>query len=564
MTNLIEIIKRDMGLYSDFKAIMNNKKTRNKFLAKMFVYILSMFYVVFFMTYMLGSFDFFKELGIENQFLMMGFSPFILLTIFFVTPFIISKIYFSNEMKILLRFPIKHEDLLLSRIISLTGSALILSIFITIPILIKYAIAMNKGVLFYLEALISIITLAVITVDILAMIVILVMKYINKNSALKNLLRYILYVLFFVIIIGAQLALQSESFKEGGDELIQRAGSYSGVLASYLPHLKMVQIVLTTDSIAVSLLYMIILIALALILTYLLIKFFSNIMIDGVLSANTIQKKKIKIKDTTKSSIVEIMQKEFFNIIKNAMYAMNKLLFGLIMVIFLVFPFAMTIRENGGNISEVLNNIYQGYNMIVNIFSSPIIATISISILASLVVTIFSASGAEITSTTFTREGKNLWMMKIFPIKTDDQLLGRIFASTMVISIASLPIILVLLFLIKFNLISVISVLITNILVAMSMSSMSLILGILIVKADWDNPQQAIKGIQTTIVLFGSLLLLFLLIYVPFKLLNLDFSMNFSNDIVYIPFIQLFVVILLGIISYFINRKLYEKRLRIM
>lgn len=564
MTNLIEIIKRDMGLYSDFKAIMNNKKTRNKFLAKMFVYILSMFYVVFFMTYMLGSFDFFKELGIENQFLMMGFSPFILLTIFFVTPFIISKIYFSNEMKILLRFPIKHEDLLLSRIISLTGSALILSIFITIPILIKYAIAMNKGVLFYLEALISIITLAVITVDILAMIVILVMKYINKNSSLKNLLRYILYVLFFVIIIGAQLALQSESFKEGGDELIQRAGSYSGVLASYLPHLKMVQIALTTDSIAVSLLYMIILIALALILTYLLIKFFSNIMIDGVLSANTIQKKKIKIKDTTKSSIVEIMQKEFFNIIKNAMYAMNKLLFGLIMVIFLVFPFAMTIRENGGNISEVLNNIYQGYNMIVNIFSSPIIATISISILASLVVTIFSASGAEITSTTFTREGKNLWMMKIFPIKTDDQLLGRIFASTMVISIASLPIILVLLFLIKFNLISVISVLITNILVAMSMSSMSLILGILIVKADWDNPQQAIKGVQTTIVLFGSLLLLFLLIYVPFKLLNLDFSMNFSNDIVYIPFIQLFVVILLCIISYFINRKLYEKRLRIM
>lgn len=93
---------------------------------------------------------------------------------------------------------------------------------------------------------------------------------------------------------------------------------------------------------------------------------------------------------------------------------------------------------------------------------------------------------------------------------------------------------------------------------------MSLIIGILIVKPDWDNPQQAIKGFQGMIVLFGSFLLLFLLIFVPFKLLNLDFSINFPNGIVYIPFIQLFVVILLGIISYFVCRNLYEKKLRTM
>lgn len=564
MTNLIEIIKRDLGFYSDFKAILANKKARNKFFAKIFIYILSIFYVVLFMTYMLGSFDVFKELGIENQFLMTGFSPFILLTIFFVTPLIISKIYFSNEMKILLRFPIKHEDLLLSRIVSLVGSALIFSVFITIPVIIKYGIGMNKGVLFYLVALISIFTLALITVNILAMILIFVMKYINKNTALKSVLKYISYVLFFVILLGVQLLVQSESFIEGGDELIQKAGSYSGALANYLPHLKMVQIALTTNSVAVSLLYTFILIALSLTLTYLLIKFFSNIMIDGVLSANTIQKKKIKTKDATKSTMVEIMQKEFFNIVKNAMYAMNKLLFGLIMVIFLIFPFVMAIREEGGNISDFLDKIYEGYNIIINIFNNPIIATIAISILLSLVVTVFSASGSEITSTTFTREGKKLWMMKMFPIKTDDQLIGRILASTIIISIASLPILLVLLFLMKFNLISVISVLITNILVAMSMSSMSLIIGILIVKPDWDNPQQAIKGFQGMIVLFGSFLLLFLLIFVPFKLLNLDFSINFPNGIVYIPFIQLFVVILLGIISYFVCRNLYEKKLRTM
>ncbi|MDO4605434.1 MAG: hypothetical protein Q4B23_05615 [Helcococcus sp.] len=564
MTNLIEIIKRDFGFYSDFKAIFKNKKARNKFLTKIFLYVLTIFYVVIFMTFMLDSFDFFKAAGIESQFLMTGFSPFILLTVFFVTLFIISKIYFSNQMKILLRFPVRHEDLLLSRIISLAGSAMVFSIFITVPVVIKYGIGMNKGLLFYLEALISMVTLAVITVDILAMIVIFIMKYINKNAFLKNTLKYISYVLFFVMMIGIQILLQAQSFEDGGNDLIQNAGKYSEILANYLPHLNMVKIALITDSIGLSLLYIFILMAVAAILTYILIKIFTNIMVDGILSANTTRNRKIKTKDKTKSTIVEIMQKEFFNIVKNAMYAMNKLLFGLIMVVFLVFPFIRAIREEGGNISNILDNIYQGYNMVVNSFNNPIIATIAISILFSVAVTLFSASGSETTSTTFTREGKNLWMMKIFPIKIDDQLLGRIFASTMIITIATLPILLIMLFLIKFNLISVISVLITNILVALSMSSISLVVGILIVKPDWDNPQQAIKGFQSMIILFGSLALLFLLMYVPFKLLNFDSIMNLSNDIVYIPFIQLFIVILLGIISYFISRKLYEKRLRLM
>ncbi len=564
MTNLIEIIKRDFGFYSDFKAIFKNKKSRNKFLAKIFLFVLTIFYVVIFMTFMLDSFDFFKAAGIESQFLMTGFSPFILLTVFFVTPFIISKIYFSNQMKILLRFPVRHEDLLLSRIISLAGSAMVFSIFVTVPVVIKYGIGMNKGLLFYLEALISMVTLAVITVDILAMIVIFIMKYINKNAFLKNTLKYISYVLFFVMMIGIQILLQAQSFEDGGNDLIQNAGKYSEILANYLPHLNMVKIALTTDSIGLSLLYILILMAVAAILTYILIKIFTNMMVDGILSANTTRNRKIKTKDKTKSTIVEIMQKEFFNIVKNAMYAMNKLLFGLIMVVFLVFPFIRVIREEGGNISNILDNIYQGYNMVVNSFNNPIIATIAISILFSVAVTLFSASGSETTSTTFTREGKNLWMMKMFPIRTVDQLFGRILASTMIISIATLPILLILLFLIKFNLISVISALITNVLVAMSMSSISLIVGILIVKTDWDNPQQAIKGFQSMIILLGSLGLLFLLMYLPLKILDIDNIMNLTDKLLYVPFIQLFIVILLGIISYFISKKLYEKRLRLM
>lgn len=564
MTNLIEIIKRDFGFYSDFKAIFKNKKSRNKILAKIFLFVLTIFYVVIFMTFMLDSFDFFKAAGIESQFLMTGFSPFILLTVFFVTPFIISKIYFSNQMKILLRFPVRHEDLLLSRIISLAGSAMVFSIFVTVPVVIKYGIEMNKGLLFYLEALISMVTLAIITVDILAMIVIFLMKYINKNAFLKNTLKYISYVLFFVMMIGIQILLQAQSFEDGGNDLIQNAGKYSEILANYLPHLNMVKIALTTDSIGLSLLYILVLMAVAAILTYILIKIFTNMMVDGILSANTTRNRKIKTKDTTKSTIVEIMQKDFFNIIKNAMYALNKLLFGLIMVVFLSLPLIMTIHEKGGKISQILGNIHQHYDMIVNSFNNPIISTIAISIFVSLAITIFASSGSEITSTTFTREGKKLWMMKMFPIRTVDQLFGRILASTMIISIATLPILLILLFLTKFNLISVISALITNVLVAMSMSSISLIVGILIVKTDWDNPQQAIKGFQSMIILLGSLGLLFLLMYLPLKILDIDNIMNLTDKLLYVPFIQLFIVILLGIISYFISKKLYEKRLRLM
>lgn len=563
MKNLIEIIKRDFGFYSDFKAIIKNKKARKKFLSKIFVYILFIFYIGLFMGFMLNSFDVFKALGIENQFLMLGFSPFILFTIFFITPFIISHIYFSNNMKILLRLPIKHEDLLLSRIVSLTVSALILSVFITIPVILRYGIGMNKGFIFYLEALISIVILSIITIDILAMIVIFIMKYINRNAFFKNVLKYISYVLFFVMIIGVQLALQSQSFSEGGDELIQKAGNYSGILTNYLLHLKFVKIALTTDSIIVSLFYILILIALALILTYILKKIFSNIMVDGILSANTVQNKKIKTKDTVKSTVIEIMQKDIQNIFRNAMYVMNKLLYGLILAVFLVIPFLMQTKEKGGNISNILEYVYQVYNNIVNGFNSPIIATISIAILVSLAITIFISSGSEITSTTFTRERKNLWMMKMFPIKTEDQLIGRILASTVIITIATLPVLLMLLFLIKFNLISIITSLITTVLVAMSMSSITLIVGILIVKTNWDNPQQAIKGFQTMIILFGSLAILFSLMYAPFKLLDINI-MKLENNLVYIPFIQLFIIILLGVISYFVNKKLYVLRLKKM
>lgn len=555
MSKMIEIIKRDFGFYKDFKAIFSNKKARNKFLLTLLLVPIFIIYVVLFMSYMLSSYDQFVTLGIKNQFLMSGFSMFLMVTIFFITPFIVSKIYFSNHMKILLRYPFTDKELLGSRLIYLIIYSLIYSLAITVPIIVKYGMAEGKGILFYIKALLLIVGISAITISFLAMIVIFIMKFINKNASLKKVLKYLISVVFFLLIVFVQIVIQSQAFSAGGGEIIKTAGRTANIITNFVPQLKLAQLALTVNNEIASWGFVSLMIILAFVMTYIAINFFSKMMIDGVLSSNTIQRKKIKTKDNTRSVYREIYGKEMKNIFSNSMYFLNKVMFGILVPIFMAIPLYFGLKQSGIELGFLIESYNELYDGIINSFDNPTLLIAAVSIAASIILSIFVGSGAEIASTTFTREGKNLWMMKAFPIKTNDQLLARVMASADIIIISSIPTLVLFAYLLKFHIVAMFLLIIANVITAISISCITLTVGIINVKPDWDNAQQAIKGLVGIVSLLICFLLGFILFY-P----GIHFYRQLEKNILYYPFVQLLVIALLGIVFYIINVKLYNSK----
>lgn len=560
MKNTIELLKRDLGFYTDFKALFSNKKTRNAFLMKIFASIILVFYTILFTTYILDSYDAFFKIGLEDSFLMMGFSSYLILLLVFIIPYIVSSIYLSNQVKILLRFPITKEEILITRIISLAIASLIYAVGFTIPVIIKYGISLNQSVLFYILALISILASSIMIISFISIIVIFIMKFINKYAGLKKILQYGATLLFFILIIGIQAIIQSQALENEANFITSSFDRTTTTVESIFLPLKLVRMGLTSENVFMSIIYIALFTLLSFVVLTVAIKISSKMMIDGVLSSNTVQKKKIKINDKTSSIIMEIFSKDVKNIFSHAVYFVNKVLFGVILPALIILYAYLGIKSesssNNLDFNQIKEMYYEVFDQLINIFGKPELTLISISIFVTFILVLFVASGSETTSSTFSREGKNIWLMQTLPIKTNDQLLGRILASTFVILISSVPILIMIMFLMKFEILAIIAILITGLLVALSFSSISLIIGIIASKVDWDNANKAVKGMNSLFVLLIALAINFLIFFLPIK-----FNWISNETVLMIPIIYLIIFMILGLGAYLLNTKLYENKL---
>lgn len=549
MRNYIEIIKKDLGFYTDIKALKHDKKALGKYAAYAFLGLIIVLYVFLFQKYLMSAYEMFIAKGMYAELLTLGFFAFIMVIALFNIPTIIASIYYSNDMKILMRLPFTIKGILNAKIISRIFSSLFYAILITIPIIVKLGITTNQNILFYLKSFIAILFISTITISIIMFIIIHIMRFVATNAFLKKALKYVSTILYFILVVGFQFVFQ-EMIENFNTSLIigftNDMKKYTNII---FPQINLANKFIL-DNGFMQLLYLTLMALLGVGIIYVVVNLSYKQFLVGATSTTTDAKKKIKKYDFKENSVIkELIIKELKNIISNPGYMVNKLAFGLIVPAAIVVPLFVKKDISLNLLNEYLNMFNERFLSETNI-------AIAMTIYFSIVMAIINATGSELTSTTFSREGKSIWLTKVLPINIKDQILSRIIASVIISMISAIPMILILSYIISFNIIYMFIIVFTFLIISIFMSCICLPFGILFSNTKWDNPMKAIKsGIGAIIPLVGFILA-GLFGFIGYKTI-----VNNIEIILIVAISILLVIIILSIIIYIASKKLFENRI---
>lgn len=558
MNDLTTLIKKQLGFYIDIKGYFNDKKSRKKFFAVIFSSFILLFYLYLMQKGLFKYYDLYLEQGKAKDLLITGISTYLSAVLIFTTANNIAKIYYSDETKILLRLPIKHSSIFISKILSVSFSALFYSILLVFPMIYKIGVFYNKSILFYIASLISVYLSTVILISIEMIVIVWIMYFVNKSKVLKNTFKYISTVLFFVVIIGLQFFIQIGMGSSSERDILNTVDESKNIFTKVFPQVNLFTNALLGDSFGISLLNFFLLLLISILILFIVVKLGYKRMVSGILNENVVSskpKKTSKVSEYKNEPVyMTICKKDLSNIFHNANYLINKFTMGIIFPLF----FAGSFYFNAKNDNEF--DINTVFTSIEEFIKANYIQSLGIILLGFIPLGLFFASSSQLTSSTFSREGKKIWMMKVYPIKIKDQVLGRILSSSIFLVLSYIPILLIISFLVKFDIGIILSLLLASVIIALFSSSLNLIFGILFSNTTWDNPNEAIKGSKSMIQFFVNIAIIVGLVYLFIKVFSPGLE-NLSQNIIAIPLIIYLILAILAFVLYVIDKKLLEKNL---
>lgn len=132
-----------------------------------------------------------------------------MITLLFSLAMIISSIYYSKDLEIMLRLPIREEDMYLSKLIVSQSFGVLVSLAVTIPIGIFY-IRQGLSSFYLVNVIISGFLIVISTVSVLQLVIVWIMKYINRFKSVKNILQILGFVLIMVFSFSAQFIFKQK------------------------------------------------------------------------------------------------------------------------------------------------------------------------------------------------------------------------------------------------------------------------------------------------------------------------------------------------------------------
>ena len=471
-----------------------------------------------------------------------------------------SNFFFSDDIKILTRLPIKIKDIIAAKIVSMSTTNFIVYIFIAYPAAIKYGLLKNSGILYYLFFIIGSIAIPLIITSIISLVTIFIMQYITKIPNLKNKFQFISLLLGLAFFVFYQMVIPKLSSEENFNIAFDKA---KNIFKYLFPFDNLFQKSIGLIGGSVSILSLILLVGLCAVLFYLTSNFMVNPFLKGFqqnrVSPN--KKKKVNIAKVKSTSVTfTIAKKEILEIIKTPIYLFNTMFTGVFLIIIFLIGFFNATKEDMGANGGVLSLISKLHEKIYPFISKDFLLTIVLVFLVGFALALISGISNDPSATSISREGKNIRLLKSLPINSKDQIKGRIVASTLLKIIAQTPIFIVLMIALGKYFYLMILGLLGFVLASFFISNLGLFFDIRSPKLKWDTPQQAIKQNMNVLKLTLSLFALgFAFYFVISRLLQ-----NKIINILQLPSVLLsipIVLILIGCILFSLNVSSFEKYL---
>lgn len=471
-----------------------------------------------------------------------------------------SNFFFSDDIKILTRLPIKIKDIIAAKIVSMSLTNFIIYIFIAYPAAIKYGLLKNAGILYYLFFVIGSIAIPLIITSIISLVTIFIMQYITKIPNLKNKFQFISLLLGLVFFVFYQMVIPKLSSEENFNIAFDKA---KNIFKYLFPFDNLFQKSIGLIGESVSILSLIILVGLCAVLFYLtsnhMVKPFLKGFQQNRVSPN--KKKKVNIAKVKSTSVTfTIAKKEMVEIIKTPIYLFNTMMTGLFLIIIFFVGFLNNAKEDLGANGGILNFLAKVHEKLYLFISDNYLLAFVIAFLVGFALALISGISNDPSATSISREGKNIRLLKSLPISGKDQIKGRILAAALLKMMSQIPLFILLMILLGKHLYFVFVAIVGFALASFFISNLGLFFDIRSPKLKWDTPQQAIKQNMNVLKLNLSLFALGFAFYFVISRLLQDKIIN----ILQLPSVLLsipIVLILIGCILFSLNVSSFEKYL---
>ena len=461
------------------------------------------------------------------------------LGLFFGFFYVLSTFYFSNDLPTLVPLPFPSWEILMAKLgVILTGQYA-LNALVLVPMMIRYGLLARGGLLYVLSALVVFFILPIIPLVIASILAILLMRLVNL-SRYKDKLTLIGGILLLVVVFGSTYWLQENVGTEDPNVFIaqllsQADGLIHAVGRIFPPSIWSAQAMAYAQSLQgwINLLYILLAGMAGLIVLYILGE---RVFLRGVVagfegSRGRGRRKQTAVQEEAKSTFMTLVQTERKLFLRDPNFALNGLIGYVLLPVMALLPLFGENLE--GNPFELLN-----------LGELPSLLLIGGIAIFFMVMIAFSM----IPSTTFSREGRYLWIMRSLPLPVDQIIGTRVVAAQIVNTIGCLLGLIPISYLFGWGIWDVVFGTVFGIFLSSAVAYLLVLLDLSRPMLDWVNPVKAVKSnLNAMIGAFGTLGLGFLL--------GVLFYLNVQSQMLWlIPFELLAIALLLAGGGYYLGK----------
>ncbi|HHV43486.1 MAG TPA: hypothetical protein GXX57_02295 [Firmicutes bacterium] len=399
----------------------------------------------------------------------------------------ISIFYFSRDTEILLPLPFHPYEVVVAKFaVVLINEYLSLLGFLA-PVLVVYGIKAQGGVAYWLSALVTFLFVPLLPLGLACLLTFLVMRFVNLSSR-KELITLLGGFLLLGVVIVFQFYVQTQA--EHPEQLLESLFSEEGLvllLSRRFPPSLWFTRALTQAGNVTGLGGLLLLAGTSVCMLALAVGVgqlaFYRSLVFGM-EADRGKDKQLKLDYTPRRVVFAVAANEFRLFFRRAVYVLNGLAGLIVLPVMLLFPFISQSSAIGEIFAEISGPL-------------PFIA-----FFAGFGYSVLQTGLTALPVTAFSREGKELAILKALPISFTTLFLGKLFAIQAIILLGSLAGVIVLGVLLQALDYALLGFGV-SILASTAFSSNLMLIDLKRPYLDWTNPQQAIKSNVNSLIGMG-------------------------------------------------------------
>lgn len=484
-------INAQFGLSNALNSFKNDKKSFFKGFGIFIAVLLSAAYFVGFYTFVM--YQIYKGAAAMNM-------PYMILTmaaicsglivLIFGIFYILSALFLAKDTEFLASLPISQGSVFMSKFVMVLIGEYPLAFMLMLPPVIIYGIGAQKGVLYYILAVICTMFLPFLPLVISSFLSLLLMNVVSRSKRRDMLIIIGSVLLMAFLFIGQNylISIMPEDPEELTRALMESSDAIVQFVGRVFPPSVWVTRVLISGGAesALNLLYLIGISIAAFLAVYFLASLIYQRGATAQLETRNVPGK-ARLTYKRSSQIFTIFRNEWLILLRTPIYALNSL------IMIVMVPLVMIMPLFGGNFAQD-----QDMQMIFQFAETAESQTIVVMVLSGFIS--FFAMINPAVSTTFSREGNNIWILKCIPVKPETQVYGKLLAgySVSLITVAMAAVTSV----ISFKISIPTAVMILNLcgLAMIPVSAAGLYIDMIRPKLKWNNPQEAIKQNMNAVV----------------------------------------------------------------